>query len=190
MIVQSPAGLAKNRRVRIPALVAVAVAIVGSTGTVYRMAERVPVVAESPAPAVVFTAAYPMQQQLLLRPAGTCELAVDLDEPRVNADPTVADVALHSCEGHPTLVFSAGTEVSVTADPGATASDCADSIRTGALGGAARVPVQPRTALCVATSGIAAAQDGITAKIVLVVVRAVAADGTVVLAVSAWNAPH
>jgi len=183
------------------ALVAVAVAIVGSTGTVFRMAVPARPAAARPAPAPApapgeldsrtgFTAAYPVQQQLQLRPAGSCELAVDLDEPRVNADPAVADLSLHSCEGHPALAFSPGTEVSVTANPDATASECAESIRTSALGGAARVPVQPRTALCVATSGTAALQDGITAKVVLVLVRAVAADGTVVLVVSAWNVPN
>ena len=46
--------------------------------------------------------------------------------------------------------------------------------------------MQPRTALCVATSGAPALRDGIT-KIVLVLVRAVAVDGTVVFA---WNVPN
>src|SRR2546421_2435944 len=160
VIVQTPAGLAKNRRVRIPALIAVAVAITGSTGTVYRVAQPARV-AESVAPAPVpdtassdlapdpqFTAAYPMRQQLQLRPRGACTLAVDLDEPRVNVDATVADLSLDSCAGHPAL-----------------------------------------TALCVATSGPAALADGLTPKIALVDVAAVAADGTVVLVVSAWNQP-
>ncbi|TMM39256.1 MAG: hypothetical protein E6F99_07430 [Actinobacteria bacterium] len=178
-----------------------AVAITGSTGTVYRVAQPARV-AQTVAPAPVpdtassdlapdpqFTAAYPMRQQLQLRPRGACTLAVDLDEPRVNVDTTVADLSLDSCAGHPALTFAAGTAVSVTRNPGATAGECAESIRTGALGGRVRIPVQPRTALCVATSGPAALADGLTPKIALVDVAAVAADGTVVLVVSAWNQP-
>ncbi len=140
-------------------------------------------------PSAQFTSAYQPQEQLQLRPGGQCTQLVDLDEPRVNVDGTVADLELRRCRDTATLGFTDGTSASAATNPNATPSECAESIRTSGLGAGAQVPVQPSTVLCVATSRSAALDKGITRKIAVLAVKAVAADGTVTFVVSAWNVP-
>jgi hypothetical protein len=141
-------------------------------------------------PSALFTPAYQPQQQLQLRPGGSCTtLYVDLDEPRVNVASTIAEFSLYTCGSDLALSFQQETTVSVAASPNTTPNECAESIRTSALSGNARVPVQPNTFLCVATSRPAALEKGITWKIALIVIKAIGSDQTVTLLVSAWNIP-
>jgi hypothetical protein len=140
-------------------------------------------------PSAAFTPAYQPQQQLQLRPGSCATLYVDLDEPRVNVDSSIAEFDISSCGNDLALSFLQETTVSVAASPNTTPNECAESIRTSALGGNARVPVQPNTFLCVATSRSAALDKGITWKIALVVIKAIGSDRTVTLLVTAWNIP-
>ncbi len=143
-------------------------------------------------PSAQFTPAYQLQQELQLRPGGACPtLYVDLDEPRVNVGSDTADFSLYSCSDRQEFSFSTSNPAtaSITTNPNSTPNECAESIRTSALADGAKVPVQKDVIMCVATSRTAALDKGITRKIALVVVKAVAVDGTVTLLVSAWKVP-
>jgi hypothetical protein len=139
-------------------------------------------------PSAQFTPAYQLQQPLQLRPGDRCgTIYVDLDEPRVNVG-NDGDLSLTSCNSRQTLDFGNST-ASIAGSAGVTPNECAESIRTSALSSDAHQPVQPGLVLCVATSRAAALDKGITRKIAVVVVKAVASDLTVTLVVSAWNIP-
>ena len=138
-------------------------------------------------PSAPFTPAY-QSQELKLRPADSCtQISIDLDEPRVNPSKG-ADFLLHSCNERQTFQFGDST-ASVVDNPNATPAECADSIRTSSLSSNAALPIQATLVVCIATSLPAALEQGIKRKIAVVVVKAIAADETVTLVVSAWTVP-
>jgi hypothetical protein len=142
-------------------------------------------------PSAEFTPAYQLAKQLQLRPGtSSCvSLYVDLDEPRVNVDENISEFYLDACGDSESLNFETDTTVSVAPGPNTTPNECAESIQTSAMASGARIPVQQNVVLCVVTSFSVAARKGITRKIALIVIKALGADRTVTMQVSAWNIP-
>jgi hypothetical protein len=136
----------------------------------------------------VFTEEY-AKQSLTLTVTSCRDLAVDLDEPRVNAE-SGADLILNgACGGTPAL-FGLADEVdgSTAGTPGMTPGACADKIRTAPIAGTG-IPVRQGTVICLQTSFPYARSHGDAWRIVLVEVTGVGNDGAVTVQTSAWNIP-
>jgi hypothetical protein len=117
-------------------------------------------------------------------------LYVDLDEPRVGTTEVNAEFEYtpHCARQKWAFDFEPNVPFSTVSSAQATARDCANSIRSQPITGP--VVPQPGTILCLVTSASAAEKQGIPQKLVLLDIRNVAKDGTVNLAVRAWDVPH
>jgi hypothetical protein len=114
----------------------------------------------------------------------------DLDEPRGDAERTLADLSYtRNCYGPSEFSLTDDVDGTAAAAPGMTPADCADKIRTAPVGSAS-LPVRKGIAFCLTTSYAAAVARGDRWRIVLVVVTGVADDGAVSIEASAWNAPR
>lgn len=136
-------------------------------------------------PRAEFTTAY---VEVLKVPA-RCVIGayVDLDEPRVEADPRTAELAFTSC-GSPTQWFEiVGTRVQgAVASSDVTPAECADLIRFSPLPDDSPVSLRRGDTFCVLTSRQAAQETASTQKMVAFTVTAIAKDGTTTLKARAW----
>jgi hypothetical protein len=107
---------------------------------------------------------------------------IDLDEPRVGGDERGAELSLDQ-----TGSFSSSLPRAQVSSPNASAQDCAQAIRTAPL--TRDVAASKDLNLCFQTDLDTATAQGITQKIVLLSVTAVAKDGTVNVMVTAWDVP-
>lgn len=117
---------------------------------------------------------------------------IDLDEPRVGADPSTIDITVHLDFGSTVPYISLEHEVAAaeaSADA-LTPEDCADLIRTGPVPEGEGIPAQRGTVLCVATSLNKAAAEGINQKLVLLRVTELGDEGRVTIQVDAWEVPR
>jgi hypothetical protein len=140
-------------------------------------------------PRADFTVVYQQQELQLPNPGSYNSVYVDLDEPRVgvrnNYDITLTGSGDRMYFQLPDDVMSSSVGV-----PSVTPKECAEKIRTAPLADDATVPPKAGVVLCIATSLDDAAKQGITRKMVVLQVRAVGADGTVNILVSAWAIPQ
>jgi hypothetical protein len=166
-----------------------------------------------PAPALVDpSGAFPVhysRQELRVQPGGggcypsTDSVYLDLDEPRAVSgdDAGPWDLSLIVCDAGPAVAVRTGVTasqlrpldptlaVNPTADPveDPTPNDCADLVRRAPVG-TDPVLIRPGLTLCVVTGAQQATSMGLPRRIAVVSVPAVAADGTISLLVSAWDA--
>lgn len=131
------------------------------------------------------------QEELRIQPVGPCEpRQVDLDEPRVGVDIRIAEFGYEGACGSikPEIDVADDLLISLVESENATAKDCAESIKRRPTS----EPVVPteETRLCLITSAEAAREQGIPRKVSLVVVTAIAPDGTLTVLVTAWDVPR
>jgi hypothetical protein len=125
-------------------------------------------------------------QKLRLQ-ANCSDRQVDLDEPRVTPD-VGADLSYSGCSpGNLELTFNSELRVSQLPTKKASASECAEAIRSSA-GNNSMAPAQGLT-LCVLTAKSQATDQGIPQKIVLFRIDSMAKDGTLNVSVTAWTVP-
>lgn len=125
-------------------------------------------------------------QKLRLQ-AGCTTREVDLDEPRVTPD-VGADLSYSGCTpGNLELTFNSELRVSQLPTQKASASECAEAIRSSA-GNNTMAPAQGLT-LCVLTAKSQATDQGIPQKVVLFRIDSMAKDGTLNVSVTAWKVP-
>jgi hypothetical protein len=142
-------------------------------------------------PQANFTDAYnPSLQKLNVRPSAD-QLglrSVDLDRPQVGGPTGTADMTYRN-QGR-TFTFADDTAVAIANSADVQPKDCAELIRTSGLSAGTSIPVEtPDLTLCISTSFPAAKAQGVSWKMVVLHVTAVAADGTVQVDLRAWNIP-
>jgi hypothetical protein len=130
------------------------------------------------------------EHELRIQPTEECAArrTVDVDEPRVGADPATSELSYGRCTGTTAqLDIVDGLAISDVPSPTATALDCLKRIRDAPI----NEPLTPVAGLtlCLATSRQQANEEGITRKVVRIAVRTVADDGTIVARVTAWDLP-
>jgi len=154
-----------------------------------------PLADDAAPPANAGTAAYslayrPQSLQLSLPPCrSTVTRYVDLDEPRVDADASRADVfyrARTGCYGTPQLHFVNGVTASVVNRATIRPAQCATSIRNAPADNPVRL--DGTKILCVLTSSDKAIGEDITQKMVVLVVSAPTPTGQTTVRANAWHA--
>jgi hypothetical protein len=125
-------------------------------------------------------------------PAGCGDtIYLDLDEPRVQVDSGIGELAYEDPCGPPSPKFRlldgvTGSEVQSESVRPVT---CADQIVYSPLSLTADQPIRRGQVFCIKTSIDAAHSSAISWKMVVMSVTATAQDGTVTLKVSAWDIP-
>jgi len=129
---------------------------------------------------------------LTLHPTDCATTYIDLDEPRVGSAQQYSDLTFTGgCSSTgPVFNFGSRVGVAVATDPNEQPGECADMIQTGPLSSQYAIPLRQGVLLCLATSGEDAITQGIPQKIAVIEVRAVGADSTVSVYVTAWNVPR
>jgi hypothetical protein len=138
-------------------------------------------------PKANFTDAYtPSLQKLSIHPTPGGYRYVDLDKPQVGGQNGTADLTFHDR----VFTFEPGTGLGVATSAEVQPKDCVDLIRTAGLDPATSIPAStPDLTLCISTSFAEAKAQGITWKMVVLHVTAVATDGTIQVDLRAWNIP-
>jgi hypothetical protein len=118
------------------------------------------------------------------------DLYIDLDEPRVRVDASVAELSFSMpCGTDPAYFKLTGAEGSAVESPKITPSDCNDKIQLSPVGDDVQLPARQGRVLCVKTSLGRADAAGDTWKMVVVEVTATGEDGVVSIEASAWDIP-
>ncbi|MFG1920504.1 hypothetical protein [Cryptosporangium sp. NPDC048952] len=138
-----------------------------------------------------YSVAYRSQAlQLTLPPCGsTMTRYVDLDEPRVDADASRADLFYKprmGCYGTPQMHFVGGVTAAVVSRPTIRPAQCANSIKNAPADNP--IAIDGTKVICVLTSSDKAIGEDITQKMVVLVVTAPTANGQSTVRASAWNA--
>ncbi|GAA3386771.1 hypothetical protein [Cryptosporangium minutisporangium] len=143
----------------------------------------------SAAPAAYSQAYRPQSLQLSLPPCGSSLTRyVDLDEPRVDADASRADLYYKSrvgCYGTPQLHLINGVTASIVSRPTMRPTQCATSIRNAPADNP--ISLDTTKVLCVLTSSDKAIGEDITQKMVVLVISAPTPTGQSTARVSAWH---
>jgi hypothetical protein len=132
-----------------------------------------------------YTVSY-AQEPLRIRIGCSSMMYLDLDEPRANADEESSDLRYDSRCGSeaPTLTLAAGARAgSQVRDSDTDAAGCDEAIRTSPLGPGAGVTVADGAVLCVLTAGT----DAAPARMVLLEVTEVGADGAAGMRATSWT---
>lgn len=130
------------------------------------------------------------KKELVLRLGCDRSFDIDLDKPEVNVD-SGEDLKFNARCGGDTSVFELANSRGAQADtPTLNAVDCNDRIERAPLGPGATVPARKAVVICVRTSLNSAVERGDTWKMVLLEVTGASSDGTVTVAVTAWDIPH
>lgn len=141
-------------------------------------------------PSASFSAVY-VKQALRVQPPPGCTdkpRYVDLDEPRVGADPSRAEFGFTTvCQGPAQIDLFSGTSVSSVLSANATAQDCAESIRNSPIN--EPLVATRKLNLCITTGSKQAQKQGIPQKIVLVTIASTSGDGTANMLATAWQVP-
>lgn len=140
-----------------------------------------------------YTPAYrPQSLQLALPACKTSAVRyVDLDEPRVDADASRADLhyqARSGCYGTPQLNLITGVSASVVTRASMRPAQCADSVRNAPANNP--IPLTRSLVLCILTSSDKAIGEDISQKIVLLVVAAPAPSGATTIRATGWHVTH
>jgi hypothetical protein len=141
-------------------------------------------------PKAQFTEAYtPSSQTLTIHPAQG-ERYIDLDKPQVGVDSRIADLILYAYSSEEYFHFPNEVDVATARSRDVSPGECVDLIQRSSLPNEAHVPVRTEDlTLCIATSFDRAKNQGISWKMVVVHVNSISTDGTVEVAVKAWNIP-
>lgn len=143
-------------------------------------------------PQAEFTLRY--SDEVLNPQVTSANVYIDLDEPRVVFDREEADLVLEvNSFGSDPPYFDLPTSTVAAAEAGdaeANPDDCLERLRTSPLPPSVQVPAQRGTVLCLLTSLVRAAEQGINQKIVVVYVSALGAEGRVTLELNAWEQPR
>jgi hypothetical protein len=120
------------------------------------------------------------------------EAYIDLDEPRVGNSGADLLLEVPGFGSDPPYFNLQQSDVTAAeaATPEVTPDDCLEQIRTSPLPPDAEVPAQRGTVLCVLTSLVRAAEQGINQKLVVLHVSALGDDGRVTIEVDAWEQPR
>ncbi|TQS43869.1 hypothetical protein FL583_17770 [Cryptosporangium phraense] len=113
---------------------------------------------------------------------------LDLDEPRVDADASRADLyykARTGCWGTPQLYLINGITASVVNRPTVRPAQCATSIKNAPADNP--ISLDGTKVICVQTSADKAIGENISQKMVVLVVSAPTATGQTTIRASAWN---
>lgn len=144
-------------------------------------------------PEANFTLAYQNSRLTVRPPLDSCgeSRSVDVDEPRVGAAKPFAEFSYGvSCgTAAKAQIDIEGEDVPVSlASPTDDARDCAESIRNDPI----NEPLTPSApmSLCLLTSPDTARNEGISRKVVLIVIDDIKQDGTMSLSLTAWNVPR
>ncbi|MFI5955556.1 hypothetical protein [Cryptosporangium sp. NPDC051539] len=137
-----------------------------------------------------FSQAYGSQTLRLALPPCQTTLTryVDLDEPRVDADPSRADLyykARTGCWGTPQLYLINGITASVVNRPNVRPAQCATSIKNAPADNP--ISLDGTKVICVMTSADKSIGEDIPQKMVVLVVSAPTATGQTTIRASAWN---
>lgn len=146
--------------------------------------------APTPGPAG-YSQAYRAQTLQLTLPAcgSTMTRYVDLDEPRVDADASRADLFYKprtGCYGTPQLALVNGVTAAVVTRPAIRPAQCATSIKNAPADNP--IPLDGTKVICVLTSSDKAIGEDITQKMVVLVVSAPTAAGLTTIRATAWHA--
>jgi hypothetical protein len=116
---------------------------------------------------------------------------LDLDEPRVQVDTSIAEFNYYDgCGGEPAhFRMQSGIDGSQVPSTSVTPVECAEQIRANPLLHNANIPVHRGDVFCVTTSLDNARAAGISWKMVMLTILATAQDGTVSLKANAWDIP-
>jgi hypothetical protein len=144
-------------------------------------------------PEANFTPAYQNSPLTVRPPLDGCGSPrfVDVDEPRAGAAEAFSEFSYGVACGNAAKaqIDILGDDVPISlANPNDDARDCAESIRNDPIN-EPLVPSAPMS-LCLLTSPDAARNEGITRKVVLVVIDDIKQDGTMSLSLTAWNVPR
>ncbi|SHN02255.1 hypothetical protein [Cryptosporangium aurantiacum] len=142
------------------------------------------------AAAATYSQAYrPQSLQLALPPCGSSMTRyVDLDEPRVDADASRADLfyqARTGCYGTPQLHLVNGVKAAVVARPTIRPTQCGTSIRNAPADNPIRLDTTK--VICVLTSSDKAIGEDITQKMVVLVVSAPTPTGQTTVRANGWH---
>jgi hypothetical protein len=131
------------------------------------------------------------KQPLQIQAACNMTVNLDLDEPRVQVDDSIAELLyMRPCSSQPaTLTLTGGAQGSEVDSPDSTPAECVDKIRTSPIGIGVALPIRRGRVFCIMTSLNTARERADTWKIVVLETSAVGEDGTVGLDASAWNIP-
>jgi hypothetical protein len=130
------------------------------------------------------------RKQITLNPTASCvERPIDLDQPLVMSDLEEGDVTYSSCASTPRPELTFADPRIATVPPGRVSpQDCAQRIGSAPTDTEV-IPSQELT-ICAVTDGVGAPNQPRRAKIVVMVIDAVAVSGTVNATVSAWEIPR
>lgn len=144
-------------------------------------------------PEANFTLAYQSSPLTVRPPLDGCGSPrfVDVDEPRAGAAEAFSELSYGVSCGNAAKaqidILDDDVPISL-ASPTDDARDCAESIRNGPVN-EPLVPSAPMS-LCLLTSPDTARNEGITRKVVLIVIDDIKQDGTMSLSLTAWNVPR
>ncbi|WP_344651977.1 hypothetical protein [Cryptosporangium japonicum] len=128
--------------------------------------------------------------QLTLPPCGsTMTRYVDIDEPRVDADASRADLFYKprmGCYGTPQLHFVSGVTAAVVKSPTIRPAQCATSIKNAPADNP--IAIDGTKVVCVLTSSDKAIGEDITQKMAVLVITAPSSNGQTTVRATAWNA--
>jgi hypothetical protein len=113
---------------------------------------------------------------------------VDVDEPRVGADPDESEFIYGNCATDvPQLDFSSDLAIAEVVSPTATALDCLGQLQDAPI----NEPFTPRAGqtLCLVTSRADADEQAITRKVVRIAIGSIDGNGTLAVRVTAWDLP-
>jgi hypothetical protein len=131
------------------------------------------------------------RKQITLNPMSSCgERSVDLDQPLVMSDLEEGDVTYNGgCPSAPSPTLTFTDPRVATVPPGKVSpEDCAQRIGSAPTDTEV-IPSQELT-ICAVTDGVGAPNQPRRAKIIVMVIDAVAINGTVNAMVSAWEIPR
>jgi hypothetical protein len=137
-----------------------------------------------------YSPAYPAQSLQLLLPPCQSKMAryVDIDEPRVDADASRADLfyrARSGCYSSPELNLLGGATASVVSRSNIRPAQCVESVRNAP----ANSPIELTKAMniCILTSADTAIGQDISEKVALLVASAPDAAGSTTVRISGWH---
>jgi hypothetical protein len=140
-------------------------------------------------PQSVFKLFYEKRTLSVQTPDGCDTRYVDLDEPRVDAQPA-ADISLDGCApGVPKMEF-ADDVVAAVGESAMTPNECAEQIQFSALAATEKYALRKGDAYCIQTSLAAANSRGDSQRMVVLTVTGVSADGLVTMQATAYVVPE
>jgi hypothetical protein len=128
----------------------------------------------------------PVYQQKALRLQPSNQRYIDVDKPSADADGTRGEFQYSDTYTPPKMLFNQLTVAKLTNTDGSP-GDCAEQLDSAPIDG--QFTPAKGDLICVLTDANKAVDEGITRKLALLRVDAIAPDGTMNLTVNAWSVP-